>query len=86
VALQDPYCTWVDHRCANFKTGIQSIETGTHPSCPRGYSTSLATESSSSSLPTRVPCPECPSCTMPVTDSNDATSTLGGIFTCGPCV
>ena len=43
VALQDPYCTWVDSRCANYKIGIQSIETGTHPSCPRSYTSMLPT-------------------------------------------
>ncbi|XP_078314286.1 semaphorin-1A-like isoform X3 [Crassostrea virginica] len=33
VKLQDPYCSWVDDKCAASDRGLQSILTGTHNGC-----------------------------------------------------
>lgn len=60
VALKDPYCSWLNGKCANSNQGMQSIETGRHTKCPAEVRTTRSsTVSESSPPPTSGLCPPC---------------------------
>lgn len=58
VALKDPYCSWVDGKCAHSHQGLQNLDTGSHSKCPPDPTFSSST-SSSTVVPDASLCQPC---------------------------
>ncbi|XP_052696848.1 semaphorin-1A-like isoform X1 [Crassostrea angulata] len=77
VRLQDPYCSWVDDKCAASDRGIQSILTGAHSGCGPEEKSTLSP--STTSKPKEVSNTEKPQCNCQC--PNNIENVLPGVHT-----
>ncbi|XP_061172628.1 semaphorin-1A-like isoform X2 [Saccostrea echinata] len=74
VRLQDPYCSWVDDKCAASDRGIQSILSGTHSACGPEEKSTLSPSTTPKPKKITTEKPQC-DCQCPNSNENNI---LGG--------
>ncbi|XP_048733618.1 semaphorin-1A-like isoform X2 [Ostrea edulis] len=70
VRLQDPYCSWVDDKCAASDRGLQSILTGKHAGCGPEEKSTLSPPTTSKPKEIATEKPQC-DCQCPKNNENN---------------